>query len=286
MTPSTHPLFWRHRCLPYVELRLILDGRKVTYAPHSHQQWSVGAILAGQSEFFCADRLHNVEQGALVIMNPDQVHACNPRQGSPWSYYMMHLDKNWLADFLKQAGVRTLTAWCDTQSDTLYEAKLFQSFVAMAEYLMLARPTVDEKEQKLKTCLVELFLQLDKHSQTTVDLLPANPLYQVAAYLNKHCDEDRAIDSISAEFGYSAGYLVRAFKRLFNMTPHAYRLNRRVQLAQQALKQGEAISAVAQSTGFSDQSHFQRAFKQRVAATPDQYRRSVSEQDQDAARCK
>jgi AraC-like DNA-binding protein len=52
-----------------------------------------------------------------------------------------------------------------------------------------------------------------------------------------------------------------------------------VQLGQQALKQGEAISAVAQTTGFSDQAHFQRVFKQRVAATPDQYRRSVSEQD-------
>ena len=63
------------------------------------------------------------------------------------------------------------------------------------------------------------------------------------------------------------------------MTPHAYRLNRRVQLGQQALKQGEAISAVAQVTGFSDQAHFQRVFKQRVAATPDQYRRSVAEQD-------
>ena len=101
MTPSTHPLFWRNPDLPYLELRLVLDGRKVTYAPHSHQQWSVGAILAGQSEFLCADRLHYVEQGALVVMNPDQVHACNPRQNSPWAYYMMHLDKYWLADFLQ-----------------------------------------------------------------------------------------------------------------------------------------------------------------------------------------
>ncbi|MDF3125933.1 AraC family transcriptional regulator [Rheinheimera sp. 1928-s] len=286
MTPSTHPLFWRHSSLPYVELRLVLDGRQVTYAPHSHQQWSVGAILAGQSEFLCADRLHYVEQGALVVMNPDQVHACNPRQGSPWAYYMMHLDKHWLADLLLQTGVRPQDLWCDTQSNTLRETSLFDGFVAMAGYLMSPRHKVDEKEQRLKTYLIGLFLQLDKHNQTTDDLLPTNPLYQVAAYLNEHCNEDRAIDSISAEFGYSAGYLVRSFKRLFHMTPHAYRLNRRVQLGQQALKQGEAISAVAQTTGFSDQSHFQRVFKQRVAATPDQYRRSVSEQDQDAARCK
>lgn len=279
MTPSTHPLFWRNPSLPYLELRLVEDGRKVTYAPHSHQQWSVGAILAGQSEFLCADRLHYVEQGALVIMNPDQVHACNPRQGSPWAYYMMHLDKNWLADFLQQAGIRTSALWRDTKVDTLCETALFEGFVVLAELLMSAQYSSAEKEQKLTAYLARLFLQLDQQNQSTEDLLPTNPLYQVAAYLSEHCEEDRAIDSISAEFGYSAGYLVRAFKRHFNMTPHAYRLNRRVQLGQQALKQGEAISAVAHTTGFSDQAHFQRVFKQRVAATPDQYRRSVSEQD-------
>lgn len=279
MTPSTHPLFWRNPSLPYLELRLVLDGRKVTYAPHSHQQWSVGAILAGQSEFLCADRLHYVEQGALVVMNPDQVHACNPRQNSPWAYYMMHLDKNWLAGVLQQAGVRTSALWRDTKVDTLCENALFDDFVVLAELLMSAQYSSAEKEQKLKVYLARLFLQLDQQNPSTEDLLPANPLYQVAAYLSEHCQEDRAIESISAEFGYSAGYLVRAFKRHFNMTPHAYRLNRRVQLGQQALKQGEAISAVAQTTGFSDQAHFQRVFKQRVAATPDQYRRSVSEQD-------
>jgi AraC-like DNA-binding protein len=279
MTPSTHPLFWRNPSLPYLELRLVGDGRKVTYAPHSHQQWSVGAILAGQSEFLCADRLHYVEQGALVVMNPDQVHACNPRQGSPWAYYMMHLDKDWLADFLQQAGIRTSALWRDTKVDTLCETALFEGFVVLAERLMSAQCSSAEKEQKLKAYLTRLFLQLDQQNQNTDDQLAPNPLYQVAAYLSEHCEEDRAIDSISAEFGYSAGYLVRAFKRHFNMTPHAYRLNRRVQLGQQALKQGEAISAVAQTTGFSDQAHFQRVFKQRVAATPDQYRRSVSEQD-------
>lgn len=283
MTPSTHPLFWRHPDLPYVELRFVADGRQVTYAPHSHQQWSVGAILAGQSEFLCADRLHYVEQGALVVMNPEQVHACNPRQNSPWAYYMMHLDKNWLADFLHQSGVRTSALWCDTRSDTLSEPALFSDFVAIAEQLMSADGDLSEKEQQLKACLARLFLQLEQHNHSSAHLLPANPLYQVAAYLSEHCEEDRPIASISAEFGYSAGYLVRSFKRLFHMTPHAYRLNRRVQLGQQALKQGEAISAVAQTTGFSDQAHFQRVFKQRVAATPDQYRRSVSEQKQNTA---
>lgn len=276
MKPTTHPLFWRDENLPFVELRWVEDGRKVAYALHSHQQWSLGAILAGQSEFLCEDRLHYVEQGAFVMMNPDQPHACNPRQGSAWSYYMLHLDKDWLADLLVQSGVRTFPEWRDSSLETWYETQLFGEFVLMAESLMSSQHSLTDKEQQLRAFLVRLFIQLDQQQQRTETLLPPNPLYLVAHYLSEHCEEDKAIASISADFGYSAGYLVRAFKRHFNMTPHAYRLNRRVQRSQQALKQGETIATVALSTGFSDQAHFQRVFKQRVAATPDQYRRSVS----------
>lgn len=276
MTPSTHPLFWRDQALPFVELRQVLDGRKVSYASHSHQEWSIGAILDGRSEFLCADRLHAVEQGALVMMNPDVVHACNPRQDSPWAYYMMHLDKDWLASLLFARGIRKTQVWQDTLGDTLMSVQAYQAFVEVCECLMAAHLSSLEKGQRLEAVLVDLFTELDANNIAPSTALPENKLYQVADYLNQYCLHDTSIEQISAEFGFSTGYLVRAFKRHFNMTPHAYRLNRRIQLGQQALKQGQAIVDVAQTVGFSDQAHFQRVFKQRVAATPDQYRRSVA----------
>lgn len=276
MRPATQPLFWRDPALPFVELRQVLDGRKVSYAPHSHQEWSIGAILEGQSEFLCADRLHAVERGALVMMNPDVVHACNPRQDSPWAYYMMHLDKNWLASILFAHGIREAQTWQDTLSDTLLSAQTYHAFVDVCDGLMATDLASAEKRQRLEAVLVAVFTQLASDNSESATALPANNLYQVAHYLHQHCLQDTSIEQISAEFGFSTGYLVRAFKRHFNMTPHAYRLNRRIQLGQQALKQGQAIADVAQTIGFSDQAHFQRVFKQRVAATPDQYRRSVS----------
>ncbi|MGO2510915.1 AraC family transcriptional regulator [Marinomonas polaris] len=276
MTPSTHPLFWRDQAFPYVELRQVLDGRNVSYAPHSHQEWSIGAIIDGQSEFRCADRLHAVERGTLVMMNPNVVHACNPRQDSPWAYYMMHLDKDWLASLLFSNGIRQTQHWQDTLSDTLLSALTYQAFVKVCECLMSGDLSSAEKGQRLEAMLVDLFTQLDANNTESSTALPTNNLYQVADYLHQYCLHDTSIEQISTEFGFSTGYLVRAFKRHFNMTPHAYRLNRRVQLGQQALKQGQAIADVAQTIGFSDQAHFQRVFKQRVAATPDQYRRSVS----------
>ncbi|MEK1841693.1 MAG: helix-turn-helix domain-containing protein, partial [Pseudomonas sp.] len=41
---------------------------------------------------------------------------------------------------------------------------------------------------------------------------------------------------------------------------------------QEQLRSGKLIADVALEAGFADQAHFQRAFKQHLAATPGQYR--------------
>jgi len=66
--------------------------------------------------------------------------------------------------------------------------------------------------------------------------------------------------------------LSRAFKRHYGMTPHAFLINRRIQFARRQLREGKLIADVALESGFADQAHFQRAFKQHLAATPGQYR--------------
>jgi AraC-like DNA-binding protein len=56
------------------------------------------------------------------------------------------------------------------------------------------------------------------------------------------------------------------------MTPHAYKVNRRLNRGRDLLRQGEAIADIAQATGFSDQSHFGRAFLNFFGATPGRFR--------------
>lgn len=276
MSVDSSPKFWRDPALPFVELRQVLDGRDVTYAPHSHQQWSIGAILAGQSEFVCENRLHKVSAGNLVIMNPNKVHACNPEQNSAWAYYMMHVEKDWLAQRLFDSGVRAKKQWQDGHVDTLNMPLLYQNFVNMCKLLLSNNNSATTKCTALSNYFTSLFRHLDSNSNTVErTLIPPNKLYKVANYLNEHSLDDTPISAISAKFGFSTSYLVRTFKRHFNISPHAYRLNRRVQLGQQALKAGHSIASIAYEGGFSDQAHFQRVFKQRVAATPEQYRRSL-----------
>ncbi|MCD0506285.1 helix-turn-helix transcriptional regulator, partial [Bordetella petrii] len=67
---------------------------------------------------------------------------------------------------------------------------------------------------------------------------------------------------------------IRACRAATGMTPHAYQLDLRIVRARRLLRGGLSLSRVAHELGFADQAHFQRAFKQRVAATPGTYQRA------------
>lgn len=97
-------------------------------------------------------------------------------------------------------------------------------------------------------------------------------LQRAADYIRQHCTRSLKLEEICQAAELSPSYLIRAFKQHYGMTPHAFLVNQRVQFAQTRLRDGEPIADVALEAGFADQAHFQRAFKQHLAATPGQYR--------------
>ncbi|WP_170181751.1 helix-turn-helix domain-containing protein [Phreatobacter stygius] len=81
---------------------------------------------------------------------------------------------------------------------------------------------------------------------------------------------DRVCEAAAA-LGFSREGFIRIFSRSFGMTPHAYRINDRLNLGRRLLRDGETISDTAYAAGFSDQSHFGRTFLRLFGATPGQF---------------
>jgi AraC-like DNA-binding protein len=103
------------------------------------------------------------------------------------------------------------------------------------------------------------------------------PLYMPAkADLRETAIGSDGISDAARRFGYTREGFIRAFAREIGMTPNAYKINRRLNFGRQLLRKGESISEVAHETGFSDQSHFGRAFLRHFGATPGQFRAAHS----------
>ncbi|TBW57701.1 AraC family transcriptional regulator [Marinobacter halodurans] len=286
---AAQPIFWRDERMPHVELRCVEDGRQVCYAPHSHAQWSMGAITGGQSTFDYATRLETISEGTLVFMNPEWVHACNPIADQPWAYLMLYVDRDWLAALRHELGLLASSAWVDLQVSASRDPVLYEGYRAMAACLLEPGATLLEKQSRVVSLLSSVMLALAESPSgvAVAGQSPAPPgrLREVAVYIDDHCADEIALEQLCEQAGCTAGHLIRSFRQYFGLTPHAYQINQRIRLGQQALKAGQPIADAALMAGFADQPHFQRVFKRLVAATPRQYvTRSVQQQDQAASR--
>jgi AraC-like DNA-binding protein len=273
MTSPATPTFWRDAAVPFLEARAIDDGRHVCYARHAHETFSIGLITGGASEYLNGRTRQHVRAGSVVLMNPGDVHACNPLGDEPWAYRMFYVDCAWLGRLQQDVDGSAGAAFQPYSPTASTDPGLYAGLAALYE-----------------TCLDPHLDALAKHGAAiaffttlheTLQPAPAVPspaddqLRRAADYIEAHCMRALKLDDICAAAGMSPSHLIRGFKARYGMTPHAWLVNCRIQLCRRRLKDGEPIADVALAAGFADQAHLQRAFKLHVAATPGQYRASA-----------
>ena len=269
--PDRHS-FWHDPALPFIEARAVQDGRHVCYDKHSHPHFSIGAITGGHSHYLNQRSRQEVGPGSLVLMNPEEVHACNPIADQPWSYLMFYLDTDWLRSQQEEAGLGGEFRPFDMTASR--DPLLYQGLQHLHHQLVQA-PDPLAREVACHLFSRQLLARL---TPARWDDRPPQHLQRAAELMQDDSASPLSLSQLSAVAGLTPSHFVRAFSQHYGMTPHAYLLDRRIRHARTLLRQGQPLVEVALASGFADQAHFQRQFKRRVAATPGQYRTQLARQ--------
>jgi AraC family transcriptional regulator len=98
---------------------------------------------------------------------------------------------------------------------------------------------------------------------------------KVCAFIEARISGSIWVSDLCTVLQLSQAHFSRAFKRTFGESPHAFVLQRRLQLAAQCMLQTDAsLSDIAQRFGFTDQPHFCRQFRKATGQTPAAWRRA------------
>ncbi|UAK26272.1 helix-turn-helix domain-containing protein [Sphingomonas nostoxanthinifaciens] len=90
-------------------------------------------------------------------------------------------------------------------------------------------------------------------------------------------DNQLSLHALATECRLSISHFTKAFKTSLGQSPHQWLLERRIEHAKTLLVTTElALSEVATTCGFADQSHFSRAFSRRAGWSPGAWRRAHS----------
>jgi AraC family transcriptional regulator len=98
---------------------------------------------------------------------------------------------------------------------------------------------------------------------------------RIEDYIDRNITEPIKVCELCALVNRTPSHFSRTFKRTVGMSPHAYVLRRRIQLASRLLAKGDMpLSEIALNCGFGDQSHLSNRFREHRGMPPAAWRRA------------
>nr|HMN29725.1 helix-turn-helix transcriptional regulator [Caldilineaceae bacterium] len=89
-------------------------------------------------------------------------------------------------------------------------------------------------------------------------------------------DEPLTLAMIASVANLSPNHLLRTFKQLFQQTPHQCLVERRLERAQQLLRQSDhSVTEICFAVGFESLGSFSWLFRRRFGRSPEQFRRTI-----------
>lgn len=249
--------------------------QKFQFCRHAHEDFALGLMEGGTQKFNCCGEEYCAPPGSLISVNAGEVHDGMSADGGEYRYRIIYIPESLLqkvgAEMINDRGQHYFSR------PVIVDSMLAESLACL--FLLLETSAVDLLE--LQTLFYGLLAELLTRHGTSSAAVSAHAqqapraIERACEFINDMAKENISLDEIAAAAGLSRYHFLRVFNQSLGMTPHAFLLLRRLQLARESIRRGSAIADAALETCFADQSHFSRRFKAAYGITPRQFQKAV-----------
>ncbi len=99
----------------------------------------------------------------------------------------------------------------------------------------------------------------------------SQPVGKVIIYMEEHLSDNLSLEELAGEAKLSKFQLIRKFQEEQGTTPWKFLIGKRINRAKELLEKGLSPGQTAAETGFYDQSHMNKVFREATGFTPKEY---------------
>ncbi|MBI3527494.1 MAG: helix-turn-helix transcriptional regulator [Betaproteobacteria bacterium] len=102
---------------------------------------------------------------------------------------------------------------------------------------------------------------------------PPRAVRRAIEYIHANLAGDLRLENIAGAAGQSVFHFSRTFRNTTGLAPHRYLPQARIERVKALLLESDrSLAAIAEESGFSDQSHMSKVFRRLTGATPKTFR--------------
>lgn len=235
------------------------------FARHTHDQYGIGVIESGAQKSGSGRGPVEAGPGDVITVNPGEVHDGAPIGDEGRFWQMLYFDPNVIAG--AAADIRQGRPGDFEFADPVLRQPPQATTMRQLFTAMTAEQAGAElrRQELLLTLLAEVIREVPE----------PKPVPRGIRAARERIDDDPAktvsLADLAGPAGVSQFQLLRAFDKATGFTPHAYLIQRRIQLARKLIAGGTGLAEAALASGFADQSHMTRIFTRSFGLSPQLY---------------
>ncbi|MFD1936140.1 AraC family transcriptional regulator [Nonomuraea mangrovi] len=270
--------YWRSPDRPLEAMHAHFEQH--VYHRHSHDTYSFGVTEIGAQAFTCRGSAHTSATGMVMAFNPDDPHDGHAADQFGFTYRIIHIGPEVVADALDTTGHRTgLPLFTDPVLDDPVLAHSLHAF----HLALLGGASALRRDELLRATVAAMVRRGSTTSRASGGTLrtggaPRTGAQLIAERVRRRLDDspldDLTATDLAAAAGCSRFMVYRAFQAAYGLAPSDYQRQLRLRTARRLIARGLPLGEVAAQSGFADQSHLTRWFTRTYGVTPGTYRRA------------
>lgn len=243
------------------------QGIMQKFPNHFHEYYVFGFIEKGCRLLNCRNKRYKIYPGDVLIFNPLDNHACAPADNNTLDWRCISIQKPVMRRMAKEITGRNILP---RFSPNVVPGSDLVPVLKDLHRMILAKNRDFKKEETFYFFIEQL---LTLHMEQ--DIKPAarirEEIQAACDYMEKNYTDTISLDDLSHISGLNKYTLLRNFTIQRGITPYQYLSAIRVNKAKKLLETGISPLEAALRTGYTDQSHFTRFFKNFIGLTPKMY---------------
>lgn len=235
-----------------------------SYKAHFHNEISIGLIENGSTQTEINGNTYELHEKTFLIIPPDLAHKCTPYNYKNWNFRMLYLTKEWFKSAFSIQGADLKFDYMKIGED------MFLDIIKLTDKFESETINI-ENETKLVN-YISLLINNSSLQDSLCQNTNIKKINGIKEYIDNNYLKNIMLNNLSERAQISKYYLIRKFNEYYGLSPHQYITNLRINHAKKLLKNNMEFADVAVDSGFYDQSHFIKCFKEYTGVTPMNYK--------------